>query len=295
MATEIEQDALRVLGSLVEARNQAEALKVDQFSEWVTGPQLEETLDLPPLRINDAVSLLEANGYAETVRTMGTSPFTFREVAATPLGSLEYQRSTLPGEVVQVERVAPAIAPLPRSPIPVGSPYGFVEEDWEYVERERSQRNVLKVVVGYQFKSNHYDTRKLLTMLRRDFRVALKAYNIEPGHESATLDFRRLRAGYGGHLFNEIARDLISADIAVFETSDHNPNVMIEMGVALTWGTRVLPIKKRGRPRPPSDISGHTWADYDASSHRFVDDQHDENLLGMIRRALTRKSGTPSS
>ena len=50
------------------------------------------------------------------------------------------------------------------------------------------------------------------------------------------LDFQSLAAGYGGHLFNKIARDIIGADIAVFETSNLNPNVMLEMGVALTWG-----------------------------------------------------------
>jgi hypothetical protein len=44
----------------------------------------------------------------------------------------------------------------------------------------------------------------------------------------------------------------------LFETSDNNPNVMIEMGVALTWDRRVFPIKKKGRPKPPSDISGQT-------------------------------------
>jgi len=42
-----------------------------------------------------------------------------------------------------------------------------------------------------------------------------------------------LSAGYGRHLFNEIASDIISADIAVFEASDLNANVMIEIGVAL--------------------------------------------------------------
>src|SRR2546425_1188080 len=78
----------------------------------------------------------------------------------------------------------------------------------------------------------------------------------------ATL-FEPLAAGYGEHLFNEIARDVISADIAVFDTSDLNPNVMIEMGVALTWGVRVLLIKEKNCPKPPSDISGQTWADYE--------------------------------
>jgi hypothetical protein len=103
---------------------------------------------------------------------------------------------------------------------------------------------------------------------------------------------RTLRAGYGEHLFNEIARDVISADIAVFETSDHNSNVMIEMGVALIWDRRVLPIKKKGRPKPPSDISGQTWADYDAQTYRFIDEHHHENLTSMVRRVLRRKAST---
>jgi hypothetical protein len=77
-------------------------------------------------------------------------------------------------------------------------------------------------------------------------------------------------AGYGEHLFNKIAVDIISSDIAVFETSDYNPNVMIEMGVALTWGVRVLPIKKKGRPIPPSDISGQTWAKYTDDGSKFM-------------------------
>ena len=52
------------------------------------------------------------------------------------------------------------------------------------------------------------------------------------------LKFRAVHAGYvkSEHLFNEIARDIISSDIAVFETSDMAPNVFIEIGVALTWG-----------------------------------------------------------
>jgi hypothetical protein len=51
-------------------------------------------------------------------------------------------------------------------------------------------------------------------------------------------------------------------DIAVFDVSDLNPNVMIEIGVALTWGIRMLLIRENGSPTPPSDISGQTWAKY---------------------------------
>ena len=79
-----------------------------------------------------------------------------------------------------------------------------------------------------------------------------------------------LAAGYGEHLFNEIARNIIGSDIAVFEASNSNLNVMIELGVALTWGVRVLPIKLEGQPPPPSDISGQTWVDYINSGREFT-------------------------
>ncbi len=90
------------------------------------------------------------------------------------------------------------------------------------------------------------------------FAKAVAEHNASVRALRAKLEFHVLSAGYGDHLFNKIARDIISADIAVFETSDLNANVMMEMGVALTWGVRVLPIKKQGRPGPPSDVSGQT-------------------------------------
>jgi len=93
-------------------------------------------------------------------------------------------------------------------------------------------------------------------------------------------------------LFNEIARNIIGADIAVFETSDLNPNVMLEMGVALTWGVRVLPIKKRDAPKPPSDISGQTWIDYEDSFARVIDSEFERNLLKMIERIMAVKRKT---
>ena len=104
-----------------------------------------------------------------------------------------------------------------------------------------------------------------------------------------SLHFQPLAAGYGEHLFNEIARDIISADIAVFDTSDQNPNVMIEMGVALTWDVRVLPIKAEGCEKPPSDISGQTWADYRDSGREWVDPNHQRKLFRMVERAARKK------
>jgi predicted nucleotide-binding protein len=103
------------------------------------------------------------------------------------------------------------------------------------------------------------------------------------------LKFSALHAGYGEHLFNEIARDIISSDIAVFETSDIAPNVFIEIGVALTWGSRVFLIKDEKCPKPPSDISGQTYADYQNNGMIFTDPEHSEKLYRMVERAIQKK------
>lgn len=121
--------------------------------------------------------------------------------------------------------------------------------------------------------------------------TAVAAYNKKPETIKVILRFTPLAAGYGEHLFNEIARDIIGSDIAVFDTSDLNPNVMLEMGVALTWGVRVLPIRNSNCPKPPSDISGQTWAEYEAgtSAGRFPDNEHLTKLVRMVERAAKKK------
>lgn len=120
-------------------------------------------------------------------------------------------------------------------------------------------------------------------------RRAVDTYNAASARPPLTLDFRSLSAGYGEHLFNEIARDIIGSDIAVFETSDLNPNVMLEMGVALTWGVSVLPIKYEGRPKPPSDVSGQSWAEYRDHAALFLDADHQAKVVRMIERAVRKK------
>ncbi len=136
--------------------------------------------------------------------------------------------------------------------------------------------------------SKHFDSGLLRNAIESEFERAFAAARPKVKRD-VTLDFRPLAAGYGSHLFNEIARDIIAADIAVFETSDLNPNVMIEMGVALTWGTRVHPIRHHAAPTPPSDISGQTWAAYDANGATWMDADHDRRLVKMVERACLLK------
>lgn len=261
----------------------------------VDGPTLAEITSLSPNDLNDAVSLLQRSGYVEWRQYLGTGPYEFGHVWITPVGRYESERvSSIIAEPLDIKAsTEPRRSAKPSSislpPTPIGSPYGFNDEDWEFIAQQKDRASQLTVVMGYQFNSTHYDSASLRDNLRTMFQAAVDRYNALPGSLGATLDFRPLAAGYGEHLFNEIARDIIASDIAVFDTSDLNPNVMVELGVALTWGIRVLPIKLHTQPSPPSDISGQTWANYENSALNFLDLEHGDKLVRMVERAMRKK------
>jgi hypothetical protein len=291
MATQIDQDALALL----------DALATEPRDSYVSGATLAEKTGLDADRINDAMSILVDAGLAEWLQVMGTAPYDFGEATITARGRYERQRAVqagkhLPAPANQTDAMTAVAATAIRPPSPVGSPYGFTDEDWEIVAERKGQQGQLRVVLGYQFQSQHYETDKLRTNVKASFEAAIAEYHARQMGPPISLKFKVLGAGYGEHLFNEIARDIISADIAVFDASDLNPNVMLEMGVALTWGTRVLPIKAAGRPSPPSDVSGQTWVEYQASGEHFLDPDHQSKLARMVQRAIRKKgkSALPS-
>lgn len=253
-----------------------------------SGRDLAEVSNLSPNEINDSITVLVESGLVEWLQTLGTGPYDFNVVWITARGRYEYERTK-----IQIDEAENTIMEeevrIVKPPSPVGSPFGFLDYDWEMVSERKSRSDILFVVLGYQFVSEFYDTEHLLSNVQNMFEDALEVYNQKPSSIPITLNYQPLVAGYGEHLFNEIARDIISADIAVFETSDLNPNVMVELGVALTWGVRVLPIKREDRPIPPADISGQTWADYQRSASLFTDPDHQQKLVRMIERAARKK------
>jgi len=291
--TQIDQDATILLGVLADAPR----------GEYVDRNDLAGLSHLPPDRINDAVALLVDSGYAEWIQTFGTAPYDFNAASITSRGRYEAQRirasaeeskATAPPERVGLDDRSPfanpnSIREVILPPSPIGSPYGFTDEDWEAVSERKNQPEILYVVLGHQFESRFFETVTLRQNIQAMLQRSVDKYNGARIKPPLSLDYRALSAGYGEHLFNEIARDIISSDIAIFETSDLNPNVMLEMGVALTWGVRVLPIKLEGQPKPPSDVSGQTWADYRENASAFVDPDHESKLVRMIDRAVRKK------
>lgn len=286
VARSIEQTATEIL--LLLARIRANADVPDE----IDGPTLRDITKLSVADINDAYWLLKNSGYVDSVQYLETRDYNFTNIWITPLGRYEAERvSGILADPIKVKTIESSNheQKISLPPAPVGSPYGFTDEDWEFIARSKSNEGQLIVVMGYQFQSPHYDQATLQSNVRSMFQDAVGRYNASPGALSTELSFRPLAAGYGEHLFNEIARDIISSDIAVFDTSDLNPNVMLELGVALTWGVRVLPIRLHSQPPPPSDISGQTWAQYKDSAAEFLDPDHPDKLVRMVERAIRKK------
>lgn len=254
--------------------------------EDFNGTLLQELTGLTSQEINDAIELLSENGAVDVLRLLGTAPYHFGIASVTARGRYLYHESRKP-----VNQSAANVLGLTRPLNPVGSPFGFNEEDWETVALRAADTAKLYVVVGLQFESSCYNTGALLNNIKEKFRQALLEYNQE-NLDEVTLDFCQLGAGYGEHVFNRIARDIIAADIAIFDTSDKNSNVMIEMGVALTWGIRVIPIREAEAPELPSDISGQTWVKYRDSMETVLDDQFDRKLFELVKRAIRKKHGS---
>jgi len=285
------EDATKVLMEIGK-RNQPQEDSIMGPAE-VYGKELQTLTFLASSQLNDAVKFLEESGYLEVKRYFGSNPYEFGSVRLTPRGRIEFERiqkeilaTEHKGPIKETQEMALTIA---SPPTPVGSPYGFTSEDWELVGLDRQDGNRLIVVFGYQWASEHFDPDLLRNCVKAMFERALSGVASQLPNPSIRIDYKILGGGYGGHLFNQIARDIIGSDIAVFETSDLNPNVMIEMGVALTWGVRVLPIRPQETPSPPSDISGQTWAVYKDNGNTWVDPDHFKKLQKMVEMAARRK------
>jgi hypothetical protein len=175
----------------------------------------------------------------------------------------------------------------PEAIMAIGSPYGFGRDDLSFVKDQRSRKNTLIVSFGHKFNSSTYSSQELISNIGKTLAKAIEEYNTQNPRSSVSLEFTTLGAGLGEHLFNNIARTIMGSDISIFETSDLNPNVMLEMGVALTWGVSVLPIRKSGKPEPPSDISGQTWQVYEENGS--FDNAFQTRLAELIKRSIAKK------
>jgi len=279
MGNPIEDNATKILIVLFENNPNQE--------QSFDGNDLVEYTRLEANEINNAIDYLNDRNLLERHNWLGTAPYNFGQIHLNSRGNYVYHEMQ---NSIKDKSETPPSTIVSGQPLAAGSPFGFTDLDWEYVQKELSKQNSLKIIFGYQFNSPHYDSEKLKINLKNHLEEIVSIYNIQTGVVPINLIFKPLAAGYGEHLFNQLARDIISSDIAIFETSDLNPNVMLEMGIALTWGKRVLPIKLQGCPKPPADVSGQTYADYLEDAKSFLAAGHNEEMFAMVERAIMKKN-----
>lgn len=278
MPSPIDEDASYLLALM------AESGRADFSDHW-----LHEQSGLEPVAIGRAVGYLDGLG---AVKASGpvSQPFGFHDVRLQSRGRFLYQAMLAQEQADLNDGAAWGFLPEPP-PNPVATPYGLTADDWEAVALRKTDSQTLHVVLGLQFVSAHYDMKALIRNVEGRFRHAVQQYNY--GHYDAmiTVRFEHLLAGLKPDGFNRVARDVIGADLAVFETSDWNPNVMIEMGVALTWGVPVVPLRRAVARPIVLDVSGQGYVLHEDSAAQILCEAFDEQLMGMIEQAIRTKTG----
>jgi len=132
--------------------------------DYVDAATLAEAANLTPDRLSDAVAFLVEAGYSEWIQTFGTAPFDFADAMITVRGRYESQRLVEQLEELKQSKSSTVSEPgradarmanlLPaRPPAPVGSPYGFTDEDW----KELAQRATSRVCVRRPWASGRFD------------------------------------------------------------------------------------------------------------------------------------------
>jgi hypothetical protein len=131
----IEENAVKILTTLIE-RN----------VEQAHGKQITQMTGLSPEDINDAVDYLVDLGSVAAIRALGTAPYTFGAIRVKSRGRYLYHEMKERTDEVEKEKEKKL---LPERPVnPVGSPFGFTDDDWKFVSQRSVDKSTLNVVFG---------------------------------------------------------------------------------------------------------------------------------------------------
>jgi hypothetical protein len=145
-------------------------------------------------------------------------------------------------------------------------------------------KRVLKVFVGYQLKSKFHTSSYLKTIISQKIGTSVKK------KLGITLDCQfgdKFTAG--GFLFSQVQDAINNCEVAIFDISENNPNVMIEVGMALGAKKFTIIIKNESSSHEfpiPSDIKAFIYIPYKKL----------ENIIHRVKTAISNysKNLTPS-
>jgi hypothetical protein len=96
------------------------------------------------------------------------------------------------------------------------------------------------------------------------------------------INYRRLRSSAGRSILDSIVSKIKNSQVVIFDISDKNPNVMLELGYALAISNdieylSIYLICKKGEPLPkniPTDLHGYFISEYTINTNgviKFID------------------------
>jgi len=151
------------------------------------------------------------------------------------------------------------------------------------IERAKADKQV-RIVYAYDW-STHSDNTALI------YEEAMRVVD-ELKHEfPLSFRFRSLRAK-DGSIYCDICRQIRSADVAIFDLSTYNLNVILELGLAIGVGTYVFILRSqhyRRRSEALSDLNGILEYRFSRRSGRIRFDADFRRSLEMKLRAAAKR------
>jgi hypothetical protein len=157
---------------------------------------------------------------------------------------------------------------------------------------ERRNDPSLRIVFGYQFSSDFYDTALLVSNLEAALARAARELNEtreQAGEVPITYHFKTLSASRSGSLFCDICMDIQSSDIAFFEVSNRNPNVMLEYGLAIGSNTILIPLRDEQSQVLPTHLQGIRWYSYRDNGMSLTEAPFVSSLRVILTSCFARK------
>lgn len=118
----------------------------------------------------------------------------------------------------------------------------------------------LNVFVGYQHHSDFHDSKAIRSLI-----VSLDKHLQRKDNMFLNVQYGKFPPG--SVLWTEVTKAITDSDICIFDISENNPNVMIEVGLALGLGRQVFLLKNEESKRfsTPSDLRSTIYVTYQST------------------------------
>lgn len=137
-----------------------------------------------------------------------------------------------------------------------------------------------KFIVAASYKWDNSDSKNVINKIIKTIKKNFDGHNHVEGLPYK-IEFRKLRASAGRFLFERIFERIKEANILLVDISGNNPNVMMELGIALALQKETrfpeIYLLQKGKIKTPSNINGYFVNMYTVEEEPIISDSHSLN------------------